>query len=179
MPIRAEISAIAMDPNQKVPVVLLKPLDDERFVPIWIGVMEASAILVAMEGVESPRPMTHDLLCMLLEWSGVKVTRVEVVDLRDGTYYAELTVERDGSTETIDCRPSDALAIALRTDADIYIHERVLEKVQVDDDPPVDTDGDPEIEGSQPPVVVASEVDESAARRILEELDPDDFKYKM
>ena len=166
-----------MDPNHKVPVVLLKPENDERFVPIWIGMLEASAILVALEGVESPRPLTHDLLCMLLQWCGGKATRVEVVDLRDGTYYAELTVVRDGTTETIDCRPSDALAIALRTDAEIYIHERVMEKVEVDDAPPVEAEGAPD--DPQPPVAVASEVDENEARKILEELDPDDFKYKM
>jgi len=179
MPIRAEISAVAMDPNHKVPVVLLKPENDERFVPIWIGMMEASAILVAMEDVESPRPMTHDLLCLLLSWAGASVERVEVVDLRDGTYFAELTVERDGMKETIDCRPSDAMAIALRTKAEIYIHERVLDKVQLDDGTEVEADEATDAEEPQLTAAVASEVDEDAARKILEELDPDDFKYKM
>ncbi len=181
---RADVSAVAMDPNHKVPVVLLKPEDDDRFIPIWIGMAEASAILVALEGVEPARPMTHDLMHDVMRRCDVLVTRVEVVDLKDGTYFAEICVAHAGREMRVDSRPSDALAIALRAEAPIYIHERVLERVQFVDDP--GQGGEEEVEAAeaedlQPAAAVAEEVprDEDEMRRMLEDLDPDDFKYRQ
>lgn len=200
---RAEVSALAMDPNHKVPVVMLRLEDDERFVPIWIGLMEASAILLAIEGVEVQRPMTHDLLCHVIDACGLRVTRVEVNDLRDGTYFAELTVQAGDEVHVIDSRPSDAIAIALRTEAPIYVHDRVLDKIDVEDEPersndpaePVAPQGEgamapsPEAaaggdqESAEPRAIPALpgnlDVDEDEMRKILEKLSPDDFKYKM
>ena len=186
MPVRAEISAVAMDPNQKVPVVLVKPVDEARFVPIWIGMMEASAILVAIEKVQTPRPMTHDLLCDLLRCMDAEVKKVEICDLRERTFFAEVTVECLGKLHKLDARPSDALAIALRSDAPIWLHERVLDKVEVDDAPEVEAGGGPagpaedevDDEGPQPGVSGAP-LDDEAMRDLLEGLDPDDFKYKQ
>ncbi len=188
----AQVSAVAMDPNHKVPVVLLKIEDDDRFVPIWIGLLEASAILVALDGVEVQRPMTHDLLCGMLSTCGASVTRVEVVDLREGTYYAELTLSIGDATTTVDARPSDALAIALRMDAPVFVHDRVLDKVQVEDGE-MDAAGEgvprdgAEIEGlpTEDPVRPTTSIgdvgamDEEEMREMLEKLDPDDFKYRM
>lgn len=190
---RAEVDALAMDPNHKVPVVLLRVEDDERFVPIWIGLMEASAIMLAIEGVEVERPMTHDLLCALLQTCGGVVTRVEVTDLRDGTYFAEVTVEAGGTVHVIDSRPSDAIAVALRVDAPIFVHDRVLAKVEVDEQPvivedPDDADGEATAaeteEGAAEPRAIPAlseqlDTDEDEMRKILEQLSPDDFKYKQ
>ena len=191
---RAEVSAIAMDPNHKVPVVLLKIEDDERFIPIWIGLMEASAILVALEGTEVQRPMTHDLLCNIARVCGQVVKRIEVCDLRDGTYYAEMTVQDGDHVHVIDCRPSDAIAIALRTSAPIWVHDRVLDKVQIEDQPEVEEASEDVIEAPAaeeaeeeegrtpqpaPAVVDGFDTDEEKMREILEDLSPDDFKYKM
>jgi len=200
---RAEVSALAMDPNHKVPVVMLRLEDDDRFVPIWIGLMEASAILLAIEGVEVQRPMTHDLLCRVIDACGVRVTRVEVSDLRDGTYFAELTVQAGDEIHVIDSRPSDAIAIALRTEAPIYVHDRVLDKIDVEAEPERADDSDepvvPQGEGTTAPSPEAAagedqksakpraiptlpgnlDVDEDEMRKILEKLSPDDFKYKM
>jgi len=191
---RAEVSALAMDPNHKVPVVLLRLDDDERFVPIWIGLMEASAILLAIEGVEVQRPMTHDLLVRVMEATGVEVTRVEVNDLQDGTYFAELTVQAGGEQHVIDSRPSDAIAIALRTEAPIYVHDRVLEKIEVEDEEKTDEEEAASAEAAEPepaaedgadeprPVPTLAGVldaDEDEMRKLLEQLSPDDFKYKQ
>ncbi len=172
---RAEVSAVAMDPNHKVPVVLLKPEDDERFIPIWVGMNEASAILVAMEGVETNRPMTHDLMFDVLTRCGVTVTQVEVCDLKDGTYFAEICVKHAGRVLRIDSRPSDAIAVALRAEAPIFIHEHVLERVQFVEDPLTAADE----EFTPPAVADGVPQDEDEMRQMLEDLDPDSFKYRM
>ncbi len=206
MPKRATVSAVALDPKHKVPVILLQIDGEDRFIPIWIGLLEASAILVAMEGTEVQRPMTHDLLTTVARVCGLNVTRVEVSDIRDGTYFAELTVQQGDRVHVIDCRPSDAIALALRTSAPIWVHERVLDEVRIEeapggragagerpagevapgDEPPGAPDvGGPERDGegeSSPPtptMIDAIEADEGAMRDLLERLSPDDFKYKM
>ena len=184
---RAEVSAVAMDPNHKVPVVLLKPENDDRFIPIWIGMMEASAILVAMEGAETSRPMTHDLMFDVLTQCSVQVDQIEVNDLRDGTYYAEILASHLGEQLRIDCRPSDAIAIALRAEAPIFIHEHVLERVQFVDDPQqASTDEAVEAQAADeedvlfiPAACGAAPPDEDEMKKMLEDLDPDDFKYRM
>lgn len=174
------MSAVAMDPNHKVPVVLLKPEDDDRFIPIWIGMSEASAILVAMEGVETSRPMTHDLMFDLLARCDVRVDRVEVVDIKEGTYYAEICIHHAGAALRIDSRPSDAIAIALRAEAPIFIHERVLERVQFVDDPGASAQ-EVEVVGAEDlhPAPTEAPRDDNEMRQMLEDLDPDDFKYRQ
>jgi uncharacterized protein len=172
---RAEVSAVAMDPEHKVPVVLLKPEDDDRFIPIWVGMNEASAILVALEGAETKRPMTHDLMIDTLTRCGVKVTQVELCDLEDGTYFAEIRVMHAGRVLRIDSRPSDAIAVALRAEAPVFIHERVLERVQFVDDPLAASDDESaDLAGDDE----APQSDDEM-RQMLEDMDPDDFKYRM
>lgn len=180
-----------MDPNYKVPVVLLEVEGDERFIPIWIGLMEASAIMAVLEGEEIERPMTHDLLCSLLQLSGWKVQRVVVSDIRERTYFSEISLANGENEEVVDSRPSDAIAIALRTGAEIWIHDRVLSEVQLVDGIRLSEDdsGDPVGDGGESvgieerapasALVEGMDTDEDEMIEMLEKLSPDDFKYKM
>jgi len=181
-----------MDPNYKVPVVLLEVEGDDRFIPIWIGLMEASAIMAALAGEEIDRPMTHDLLCSVLNICGWKVERVVVSDIRERTYFSEITLGKEEKQQVVDSRPSDAIAIALRTGAEIWIHDRVLSEVQLVDGIRLSEDdsGEPVVDGGDPAelgeraataatMMEGLEQDEDEMRQILENLSPDDFKYKM
>lgn len=109
-------------------VVLLKGLRDERTLPIFIGAPEAQAIAIKLEGVEVPRPLTHDLLKNILDFLECRLLRIEVCDLKEGTFFARLVVERDGMHLTVDCRPSDAIALALRANAPVYVAESVMDE---------------------------------------------------
>jgi bifunctional DNase/RNase len=111
----------------KQPIVLLKTVDSNRFLPIWIGHPEAAAILMKLQGASTPRPMTHDLLCDMLGELDARCTKVSVTELRDNTFFASITLAIDGGTELeIDSRPSDALAIAVRSGAPIFAAEDVI-----------------------------------------------------
>lgn len=107
-------------------VVVLKNPDEERSLPIFIGAPEAQSIAIQMQDVKVPRPLTHDLLKNLCDYLECRVKRVEVCEIRDGTYYGRLVVEMDGRDMEIDCRPSDAVALALRCACPIYVHEKVM-----------------------------------------------------
>jgi len=160
-----KVAGITVDPFTNTPIVLLKDLEDKDVLPIWIGLLEASSIATALENINTPRPMTHDLVKNILDKLGVKIVRIEVNDLKDNTYYALLHLEVDNRRLVIDSRPSDAIAIALRTNAPIFVEESVIKKsAKVD----LTTKGDK--------VVTESNDWED----ILENLSPDDFgKYKM
>ena len=121
---------MTIDPFTNSPIVVLKDLDDKRAVPIWIGLVEASAIAMELEKVKLPRPMTHDLLRNVIHDLGGKVIRVEVCDLRDNTFYANIHLNMEGIHYAIDARPSDGIALALRTKAPIYVKEEVIEKAR-------------------------------------------------
>lgn len=108
------------------PIVLLKERDGGRYLPIWIGPHEATAIALAMQGVTPARPMTHDLMKLLLDELDVHVDRVEITDLKDSTYYAVIHMSRNGTSHEVSSRPSDAIALAVRTSAPIYGAEEVL-----------------------------------------------------
>lgn len=125
-----EIKGLMMDPTSKTPIVLLHDPIGNTFLPIWIGVFEANAIALSIEGVEPPRPMTHDLLHTSLILTDGKVLRVTITDLQENTFYAAIALEHAGRLHTIDSRPSDAIALALRADAPIYAHRKVLESAQ-------------------------------------------------
>ena len=115
------------DPDRKQPIVLLKAADGNKFLPIWIGHPEAAAILMKLKGASTPRPMTHDLLSEVLEQVDAKCERVSVTELRDNTFFAQITLSINGATEIeIDSRPSDALAIAVRSGAPIFAAEEVI-----------------------------------------------------
>lgn len=125
---KATIAGLTMDPASNTPIIILKIEESEKAVPIWIGLLEATAIASALQNIEFDRPMTHDLLKNLLERLNCQVTRVEVCDLRDNTFYAKIHYVADEETAVIDSRPSDAIAIALRFQAPIYVDDLVIEK---------------------------------------------------
>ncbi|HYA02885.1 MAG TPA: bifunctional nuclease domain-containing protein [Syntrophobacteria bacterium] len=160
-----KISGLTMDPQTNTPIVVLKDTNSDTVLPIWIGLLEATAIATELEQIQFPRPMTHDLIKNLITHLGVTVDRVEVCDLRDNTFYAWIYLMVQGKESKIDARPSDALALALRTSARIYVNEKVLDKSKK-----IETGGKAEIQ------------DEEAKKwtDILENLSPEDFgKYKM
>jgi hypothetical protein len=123
-----KVSGLTVDPFTNTPIVLLKDLQGKEVVPIWIGFFEASAIASQLEEVELTRPMTHDLMKNLLDSLGITVIKIEVTDLRENTFYAIIHLDMDGTPFAIDARPSDSIALALRTNAPIYVHEEVIEK---------------------------------------------------
>jgi len=123
-----KVSGIALDPFTNTPIVILKDLTGERVLPIWIGFMEASAIAMELEKTPRARPLTHDLMKTLLETLKFSVIRVDVTDLRNDTFYAEIRLQRGSEEHIVDSRPSDAIAIALRTGSPIFVRDEVLEK---------------------------------------------------
>jgi uncharacterized protein len=153
------IYGVSFDLVGKQPIVLLKTSDGNRFLPIWIGHSEAAAILMKLQGASTPRPMTHDLLADMLEQLDAEVVRITVTELRENTFYASITVQQNGSEIEIDSRPSDAIAIAVRSDAPIFAAERVIEESAI------------EFEGEE--VNEEEIVDEF--RRFLDDVSPDQF----
>jgi uncharacterized protein len=153
------IYGVSFDLVGKQPIVLLKTADGNKFLPIWIGHPEAAAILMKLQGASTPRPMTHDLVADILEQLDAEVTRITVTELRDNTFYASITVHQNGSEIEIDSRPSDAIAIAVRSDAPIFAAERVIEESAI------------EFEGEE--VNEEEIVDEF--RKFLDDVSPDQF----
>jgi bifunctional DNase/RNase len=127
-----QIYGVSFDMVGKQPIVLLKTVDGNRFLPIWIGHPEAAAILMKLQGAQTPRPMTHDLLNDMLEQLEAKCERVSVTELRDNTFYASITLSINGSEVEIDSRPSDAIALAVRCQAPIFAAEEVIEESSIE-----------------------------------------------
>ena len=142
----------------QTPILLLRELGGSRYLPIWIGTSEATAIALALEGVVPQRPMTHDLLRLVTERLGANVDRVVVTELSDGTYFADLVMSRDGEEVTVSSRPSDAIALAARTSSPVFASRTVLDEAGVEIQ---DEDEEEEIE---------------AFREFLDDIDPEDFK---
>jgi uncharacterized protein len=149
---------VSFEPVGKQPIVLLKTADDDKFLPIWIGHAEAAAILMKLQGATPPRPMTHDLLSEIVNELQGEVVKVTVTELRENTFYARITIVQDGREVEIDSRPSDAIAIAVRCDAQIFADEDVIEESGIDFQAE---------DGEQPGLVAASS---------LSDLDPDEFR---
>jgi hypothetical protein len=126
MEIEMKIRGLMMDPVTNVPIVILRGQDNTTILPIWVGVFEANAIALEIEKINTPRPMTHDLLKNVLQGLNCTVHKVVVNQLKDDTFYAIIWIERDGQLLSFDSRPSDALALALRTDCPIFVEEEVL-----------------------------------------------------
>ena len=150
-------------------VVILKDNVGDRYLPIWIGAWEASAIAMRLQGLQAERPLTHDLFTAALEQLGVRVARVVVADLADETYHAQLVLERDGVEEEVDARPSDALAIAVRTQSPIYCAESVLAQAALSADPDEDAEtgeGEAEDTGLEGESVAGEEGERPRRRRI-------------
>jgi bifunctional DNase/RNase len=131
MEVEMKIRGLMMDPVTNMPIVILKDVNGPSVLPIWVGIYEANAIALEIEKVTTPRPMTHDLLRNLLIGLETRVHKVVVSDLRDDTFFALIWLEKDGQVISIDSRPSDALALALRVDCPIYVEEDVLKTSKV------------------------------------------------
>jgi bifunctional DNase/RNase len=128
MLIEVKIGALIMDPNSNSPIVVLKGVDSDTVLPIWVGAFEANAIALEIEKIVPPRPMTHDLIRNLITEVGMKVSRVIISDLRENTFYAVIELADDsGKLVTLDARPSDAIALALRSDSAIFAEQKVLD----------------------------------------------------
>jgi uncharacterized protein len=126
------IYGVSFDMVGKQPIVLLKTADGNKFLPIWIGHPEAAAILMKLQGASTPRPMTHDLFTDLLQQLDARVTRIAVTELRENTFYAQITISIDGSELEVDSRPSDAIALAVRADAPIFAADSVIEESAIE-----------------------------------------------
>jgi len=129
-----QIYGVSFDMVGKQPIVLLKTVDDNRFLPIWIGHPEAAAILMKIQGAETPRPMTHDLIVDILDQVESKCERISITELRDNTFYASITLSANGSEVDIDSRPSDALAMAVRLGVPIFVAEEVIDESSIEFD---------------------------------------------
>jgi bifunctional DNase/RNase len=140
--------------------VLLRDPSSDRVLPIWVGPVEANAIALQVENVQAPRPMTHDLLRNVLAELGASLTRVVITDLHDNTFYAYLELKRDGEVIFVDARPSDALALSIRTRAPVFVDTRVLDQAKSVD-------------------MSSENADRERLQKWLESLDPDDLGYKM
>lgn len=161
MQIEMTIKGLMVDPITNTPIVILRDADGRRALPIWVGIFEANAIALQIENVATPRPMTHDLLRNVIQDLKATVERIVVCDVHDNTYYALIYVTREGQTMAIDARPSDAIALALRTRAPIFVEETVIEHAKTVD-------------------FNAEKPDSDRLHKWLESLDPEDLgKYKM
>ncbi|MEO8035898.1 MAG: bifunctional nuclease family protein [Acidobacteriota bacterium] len=158
------IKGLMLDPVSNSPIVVLRDTDDKFFLPIWVGIFEANAIALQLENVSTPRPMTHDLLKNLIGELHARVTRIVIHELRDSTFFAQIRLTTDDEsgerTLELDARPSDAIALALRTAAPIFVSQTVLDQAQT----------------------ISPETEEQAekSKNWFEELSPEDLgKYKM
>jgi hypothetical protein len=131
MEVEMRVRGLMLDPTTNMPIIVLKDVDSDTVLPIWVGVFEANAIALEIEKVSPPRPMTHDLLKNAITGLGASVDRVVVTELRNDTFHAAIWATRNGAPVLIDARPSDAIALAMRTDAPIYVDESVLETSRI------------------------------------------------
>jgi bifunctional DNase/RNase len=131
--LKVEIKGLMLDPSSNVPIVILRDIENQLFLPIWIGVSEAQAIASRIEGLEPPRPMTHDLLRSAVERLGGSVIKIVISDLKENTFFAVIHVQQGSEVLLLDSRPSDAIALALRTKAPIFVLQTVLDQAQAVD----------------------------------------------
>jgi len=161
MEVEMKIRGLMMDPVNNMPIVILKDINGNTVLPIWVGVYEANAIALEIEKVSTPRPMTHDLIRNLLIGLNTSLRKVVVSELKDDTFYAVIWLDRDGELISVDSRPSDALALALRLDCPIYVEDAVLKT-------------------SKQAATISDKVNNEELRRWLEGLNDEDLgRYKM
>ena len=159
--VEMKIRGLMMDPVTNMPIVILKDVNGDSVLPIWVGIYEANAIALEIEKVSTPRPMTHDLIKNLLTGLDTRVHKVVVNELREDTFYAVIWLERDGHIISVDSRPSDALAIALRLDCPIFVEDEVLKS-------------------SKQATAVSDRISSEELRKWLEGLNDEDLgRYKM
>jgi bifunctional DNase/RNase len=167
--IEMSVGGLTLDPVTKTPIVILRDSDNKLNLPIWIGLLEATAMATEIEGVKMARPMTHDLLRNILGEVGCAVEFIEITELKENTYYASVRLNLAGKELNIDSRPSDAIALALRTKSPIYVAKAVLEASSVLQQSE---------EAKETPVENVSNVSQEKWAEILEKMNPQDFKYK-
>jgi len=155
-----KIKGLMMDPLTNSPIVILQNIENGTLLPIWVGIFEANAIALQIERVDTPRPMTHDLLKNVLMQLNAEVEKVVVTDLKDNTFYALIHLRLNGESVAVDSRPSDAIALALRTDSPIFVSETV-------------------IANSKNLALTKEKLDPEDVRKWLENLNPEDLGYKM
>ena len=160
MLVEMSVKGLMVDPVTNMPIVILRDAENQRVLPIWVGPVEANAIALQIENIAPPRPMTHDLLRNLLAELGATLTRVIIADLRENTFYAYLELHRGGEVQLLDARPSDAIALAIRAKAPVFVDTKVLDQARSVD-------------------VSSEQADQERLQRWLESLDPDDLGYKM
>jgi bifunctional DNase/RNase len=161
MEVEMKIRGLMMDPVTNMPIVVLKDINGNAILPIWVGIYEANAIALEIEKVSTPRPMTHDLIKVLLLGLGTGIRKVVVSELKDDTFYAVIWLDKDGELISVDSRPSDALALALRLDCPIYVDDSVLKN-------------------SKASATATDKVNNEELRRWLENLNDEDLgRYKM
>ena len=154
-----KVSGIAIDPFTNTPIIILKDLKGDKMLPIWIGFMEASSIAMELEKTPRLRPLTHDLLKNILDDLKYSVSKVELTDLKDNTYYAAIHLKKMDDIHILDSRPSDAIAIAIRTSSQIFVHDSVIESSKQ---------------------IQAIDEDKEKLAEMLDKIPPGDFgKYKM
>ncbi|MGZ0712996.1 bifunctional nuclease family protein (plasmid) [Coraliomargarita sp. W4R53] len=177
--VQVRVAGIALDPAGQH-VILLKPINDSpgegQILPIWIGAQEATSILVAVEGAQTPRPLAHDLMRSMLTSLDALVQRVDITRIAEGTYYAEIALAAGGGIHRIDARPSDAVALASRVGADLWVDDEVMAQAGIVDEVTEDEEAahgavDPAVTN---PAVAQEHVDEF--KRFLDSVEPDDFR---
>ena len=125
---KVNIAGMTMDPASNTPIIILKSVEDDQAIPIWIGLLEATSIASALQNIQFDRPMTHDLFKNFIRNMNLEVSKIEVCDLKDNTYYAKIYFTSEDRSFSMDSRPSDAIAIALRFQAPIYVDDKIIEK---------------------------------------------------
>jgi bifunctional DNase/RNase len=188
------VGGLVMDPTTQAPIVVLKDESGSVTLPIWIGLTEATSIASAIKQIAMARPLTHDLFYDLLQELSITVQRIVITELRESTYFAELILGQGDRVLVLDARPSDAIAMALRASAPIYVAQQVLDQARIafasqgtgsaqpspqsqEGQPAPDESGEGEVEDESSKDFQA--VDKAKWEEILQQLDPDDFKYKM
>ncbi len=190
------VTGISIDRENKSPVLILREQDSDRILPVWIGPAEAGAISVALNHMHTPRPLTHDLMVTILHSLNVAITGARIIAVREGTFYAEIDLLAHGFPLTMDCRPSDAVALALRGGAPIYVKEEVLveagqtvdenyapDLVHIDFEFAAEPEEEPELIPEEQPdegrtVVLSQSETEDFMAKLLRALEPE-TKYKM
>lgn len=184
------VGGLVLDPNTQAPVIVLKDESGDICLPIWIGIAEATSIASAIKQVSMARPLTHDLMHDVFIELGIKVERIVITELKDSTYFAELVLAHGDKAIILDSRPSDAIALALRATAPIYVMQQVLDQAKMSFSAAFSgITGSSKAEGGQeeageegkegPGKPDFKNIDKDKWTELLDDLDPDDFKYKM
>ncbi|MFC2171660.1 bifunctional nuclease family protein [Acidobacteriota bacterium] len=162
MLVEMKVSGVMLDPLTNMPIIVLKNNEKNKILPIWVGIFEANAIALKREDITTPRPMTHDLISNIIDGINAQVDQIVVTSLKDNTFYAEIHIRLNGAEHIIDSRPSDAIALALRVSAPIFVEDEVIEKA------------------NQLETVKGSEESEAKIKKWFDGIDPDEFgKYEM